>query len=283
MARWLKVFLILSIAFIVLMTALGCFLQRPSDSKILEEFAEAGLPAEIASFESGEYDISYIDVAVNKKLPTVLLIHGAPGTFYDYETLLKDSLLHAQVRLIAVDRPGYGHSNLGKTCPSLEEVSQHLAPLLDLDESGEGTIIVGHSYGGPIAARMAADFPSKVSGLVLAAAAVDADNEKLFWFNKPLEWTGLKYLLPRALRVAQEEKVHHQSQLVLLQPSWEKITVPVGIIHGIEDKIVPIENAYFAERVLKDNEVRTVFDAEMSHMIPWESPIALRNMIINLL
>jgi len=277
-------FLLLLILFFPLsLLVVGCFLTRPSDRKILADFEKLSQSAEIRYYDKGDYRISYIDVAAQENLPLVLLIHGAPGTFYDFKTILQDSLLQTKARLIAVDRPGYGKSSAGKTCEELEQVCDLLLPLLDLDKSGKGVVLVGHSYGGPIAARLAANYSEKVRGLVLAAAAVDPSNEKAFWFNKPLEKLGLKYLMPGPLRVANDEKVSHVEQLQLLRPLWKSIQAPVCIIHGTKDNIVSVENAYFAEASLQHTEVSTLYSEDMSHMIPWQSSEELKSMIISLL
>ena len=63
---------------------------------------------------------------------------------------------------VAVDRLGYGESRPKKAVVSFEEQAAAIAPLLE-ERRGHWPVVVGHSLGGPIAARLAADNPGKVS------------------------------------------------------------------------------------------------------------------------
>jgi pimeloyl-ACP methyl ester carboxylesterase len=61
---------------------------------------------------------------------------------------------------------------------SLRMQSACLAPLLRLGKSAKKPILVGHSLGGPVAARLAMDYPDEVGGLILVAPSIDPELEK---------------------------------------------------------------------------------------------------------
>lgn len=95
--------------------------------------------------------------------PSVLLLHGQPGSAQDWAPL--ESALAGRVRTIAIDRPGWD----GRSPP--EDLAGNVrAAVAALDAAGaERAIVVGHSLGGAIAAWLAAEHPDRVNGLVLAA------------------------------------------------------------------------------------------------------------------
>jgi pimeloyl-ACP methyl ester carboxylesterase len=152
--------------------------------------------------------------------------------------------------------------------------------MLGENRSGQGAILVGHSMGGPVAARVAMDFPDRVSGLVLLSSSVDPDLEETKWFQIPAEWLLLKWLVPRDLKVCNEEILALRGELNKLRPEWEKLDVPVAVVHGELDDLVPVGNVDFLKRHLKSS---SLVDLEilpgMNHFVPWERSDAVLNAI----
>jgi pimeloyl-ACP methyl ester carboxylesterase len=100
--------------------------------------------------------------------PPMLLVHGCPATHTLWRPLVPELARHRTV--IAVDLPGFGAS------PAPEDRAE-LAPtrlarlLLDLAsrQGIERFDLVGHSFGGAIAATTAAEAPGRVASLVMLA------------------------------------------------------------------------------------------------------------------
>ncbi len=99
--------------------------------------------------------------------PTVVLLHGNAVTLRDFEASgLLDELASTH-RVIAFDRPGFGHSSRPRDrlwTPSAQ------ADLLAaaLRQLGAGSaFVVGHSMGTMVAAAMALNHPATVRGLAL--------------------------------------------------------------------------------------------------------------------
>jgi pimeloyl-ACP methyl ester carboxylesterase len=102
-------------------------------------------------------------------LPTVLLLHGQPGSALDWQGVL--AALGQGVTALAFDRPGWDGRRGARDLQGNAE-----AALEVLDAHGvDRALIVGHSLGGAIAAWLAARYPRRVSALVLAAPAANTD------------------------------------------------------------------------------------------------------------
>ncbi|EJL27322.1 putative hydrolase or acyltransferase of alpha/beta superfamily [Caulobacter sp. AP07] len=95
----------------------------------------------------------------------VLFLHGAGLTrrwFPFYEALSK----HGD--LIAPEHPGFGESDLPDSLTDFTDMAVHYADLLKALDL-EAVHLVGHSYGGWIAAEFAALYPEKIKSLTLIA------------------------------------------------------------------------------------------------------------------
>lgn len=102
--------------------------------------------------------------------PTAFLIHGLGGSGAQWRKQI--SLLDPHFNLIIPDLLGHGQSEKPKpnhTNPySFIEFSQDLECIFE-KFSGTENIIMGHSYGGPLAALLAFNHQSKVKQLTLVA------------------------------------------------------------------------------------------------------------------
>lgn len=82
----------------------------------------------------------------------IVLIHGTPGSIEDMCPLFDSLAQHHHV--IAYDRPGHGYSSDYNIKRNLEHNTLLAAALIDHYQL-DSTIVIGHSYGGVIAANLA--------------------------------------------------------------------------------------------------------------------------------
>jgi len=245
-----------------------CAFRESPKKQIAALKASTTITPTVTSYEIGKQRINYTHIG-DTTLPLVLLVHGSPGSSSAYLDYMQDSNLLKKVQLVAVDRPGFGYSNLGKAQRSLALQANAFLPILEKYRTSK-TILVGHSFGGPVIARMAMDFPSLVDGLVIVAGSIDPDLEPNEWWRKPLNWRILRWLLPKALRVCNQEILPLEGELRKMLPLWEKIRVPVTVIQGEADNLVPKGNADFAQKMLVNSEkVKIEIIAGGNHFILW--------------
>jgi pimeloyl-ACP methyl ester carboxylesterase len=267
---------------IVLAAALpvGCAVFAPS-------FAPTDPGAALAARGIGEVTVEGpagpVRAVVTAPRPrTVLFVHGTPGTWEAFRGYLADSELSGRARLIAVDRPGFGRSGRGRAVGSLETQAGALAAVLEATASSPA-VVVGHSLGGPIAARLAADRPELVAGLVLVAPSIDPALERWRWYNVAASWRVVQWLLPVDWVTSNRELAPLAAELERLRPLWSRIEVPVVVVQGGRDELVPAANADFAERVLPADRLEVRRHSEDGHFILWQRPETVREPILRLL
>jgi pimeloyl-ACP methyl ester carboxylesterase len=98
----------------------------------------------------------------------VVLVHGLGGAASNWIELAP--LLARTTRVIAPELPGHGGSSPLAAAPNLNPFADRVAGVLER-ESVTGATVVGHSFGGSIALRLAMRHPRLVGSVVLAGAA----------------------------------------------------------------------------------------------------------------
>ena len=98
----------------------------------------------------------------------IVFIHGLAGCWQNW----LENMPHfaRDRRVIAVDLPGFGHSEMPAETISISGYGRTVEAILD-DLGAEGAEIVGNSMGGFIGAEVAIQFPERVKRLVLVSAA----------------------------------------------------------------------------------------------------------------
>jgi pimeloyl-ACP methyl ester carboxylesterase len=223
---------------------------RMDDKELTEWFKARHVTPHIEYYEARGRKVRYVSVGDNPEA-TVLFIHGAPSSMSYWKAYLADSVLLSRATMYAVDRPGYGYSGLADPMPDISAQAAVIKVILDsLHRVHRPVIVVGVSYGSPIAARLTMDYPELVDGLILMAPPLGPGREKYFWFTYPVESPLVHWVVPRMLQTANREKVYHKEELKKMLPLWGRIHVPVMYLQGQEDGLVDTSNARFAQEHL---------------------------------
>lgn len=166
--------------------------------------AERLVPATGKFLEVDGNRIHYVETGEGRP---IVFLHGLGAQLHHFRHTLFASF-GPGYRLIALDRPGSGHSVRAKGAtgrlPEQAEVVRRVIEALGL----ERPVVVGHSLGGAIALTLAVEHPETISGIALLAplthmeAEIRKDFSSLYIRSPVLRWiiahtvampSGLKY------------------------------------------------------------------------------------------
>ena len=206
----------------------------------------------------------------------VIMVHGTPGS----ATVWADYLLSPPpgIELLALDRPGFGNSGPVDAVTRLADQAAAVSALIPPD--ARPVVLLGHSLGGAVVARVAADHPERVGALVLIAASLDPALETIHPMQRVGAWPPIRALLPRAIRNANAELMALKPELQALDDMLPRITAKVVVVHGTDDDLVPVANVPFMQARLRGARcVEVVMLEGRNHFLPWNSEAAVRDAI----
>jgi len=160
--RLLRIFsiIILAILVIILVAVVGLFIYEPSPAEGFA-FSSAGKTIQLSDGRT----LAYLDSGDPEGRP-VFYFHGGPGS--RLEGLFYDELnQQLGIRMIALDRPGYGLSDFqdDRTYLDWPDDVGELADQLGIDRFA----VLGWSSGGPYAVVVAHEMPQRVTVAVIVA------------------------------------------------------------------------------------------------------------------
>ncbi len=255
--------------FVCLVTTLHAF---PGLFAKFDDPARLGLPVHVIS--TNGYTIRWAEktAATNNGFDLVF-VHGSPGGAGVWATQFNAPFPNAN--LFAYDRPGFGKSKPARAQPHLQEQVDALMTLLTCVTTNR-VLLVGHSYGSPIALLAALEHPDKIGGALLIGGDVDPAQEKPWWVQYIFGWRATSWLLPHALRQCNREMLTVRADLIKMQKLLPNVAVPVVMLHGDHDPLVPVANVAWLERQLaasgKTNLFAKIILPDVNHFIPWEHP-----------
>lgn len=210
----------------------------------------------------------------------VIFVHGTPGDALAARAYLERPI--EGFECVALDRPGFGETLPAGAVVSFEEQARAIEPLL-VERDGKWPILVGHSLGGPIVARVAADYPDRVGGVLILAGSLDPDLECPRWFNYAAETVVVRGLLGRPLVTSNTEIMAAGRETRELERVLNRVRCPVSVIHGSEDGLVPVGNVWYIREKLGHvpSLETTVLEGE-GHFIPWTREALVRDRILRL-
>lgn len=234
------------------------------------QMRESGIVRTTRDIEIAHGDTLAVSALVREgEGPPVVYVHGTPGNGASFASYLRDPV--GGSTSIAIDRPGFAGSSPERVVTSYE--SQARAVLAWCDEP---SVLVGHSLGGPIVARAAADAPDRVAAIVIIAGALDPDLEEPRWYNR-LADGALGGLLPRSMRNSNDEIMDAPGEARALADVLDRVTCPVVILHGARDGLVPVANVEFMERAFVNSPaVESTLLGRGGHPLVWSHEEACR-------
>lgn len=276
-----KLLLIVSGFVLIWVLLAQCFIMRNrlSDSRALNIFESKKVPLSIFDSTINGRHLHYA-VSGNPDLPTLVFIHGSPGSWMNYMKFMYDSSLRKKYRIISVDRPGFGYSDFGKAM-HLENQSKLILQILKPLKSKQPMILCGHSMGGPVVVKLAAMDTSLFSKIIIVAGSIDVSQEKNETWRKVMNIRPFYWLLPGAFGPSNTELLYLKKDLIHLKEDFARVKCDVQFIHGDRDTWVPIENVAYGVKMLSN--ARTISSDTIKgadHQIPWKNRAEFTNLLL---
>lgn len=168
----------------------------------------------------GGYRINAVHLPgpANADLPPLVFIHGASGNLQDQMEAFAEPL-KGRAEMLFVDRPGHGYSERGgpeNAFPSgqADAISKLMEAL-----SIERAIIVGHSFGGAIAAAFAVRHPRKTTGLLFLAPATHPWPGGVDWYYTLAATPAIGWLFAHTLVIPAGLRRLEQGTLNVFSPN----------------------------------------------------------------
>ena len=223
-----------------------------------------------AALPSGE-SVAYLTDAHDTGVPgRVVLIHGSPADASSWSKLLKQERHALPADVVVIDRLGFGNSTPGVQGSLAAQAAAAAAFLEPID--GSRPILVGHSYGGPVALRAAVDYPDRIGGIVLVAGACDAYMNDSQGLRRAID--AISLIVPEAWEVSNAELLALTDENRAMESLLSQVTCPVVILHGTWDPVCPHEStvAYLQDRLVNAAEVRVVSLERTGHNLHLSHP-----------
>ncbi len=284
MKKWLRRSLRVLVVLFLLLLVLAQFLMyfRTSDKDAAAEFTQLGIPFKPVYLPVIGRAMHYV-VAGRDTMPTIVFIHGSPGSWDAFEKYLQDKDLLQHYRLVSVDRPGFGYSDFGKAL-SFKDQGALLSAVLHSVSTGKPMALVGHSLGGPMVIKLAAENPElPIKNIVVLAGSVDPAQEEPETWRHVLNIIPLRYLIPGAMRPSNTELLMFKKDVFDLANDFPKVTCNVILMHGDSDQLVPPPNALFSQSHLTHaKNVQLIWLKGENHFIPWTKFEAIKRQLLEL-
>jgi pimeloyl-ACP methyl ester carboxylesterase len=166
----------------------------------------------------------------------VVIITGTPSWSEYWAPTI--AALPASREMIVADRPGFRTSEPEGAVRDLAKQADALAAMLET-HPGERVLLVGQSFGAPVATLMAQRYPDRVHALVLVSPYFGDRGPTA----QRMIGTGRLFhgILPRDMRNSITEVVAQTDQLPAVWTALRGLQQSIVFIHGDDDTFVPLD------------------------------------------
>lgn len=199
--------------------------------------------------------------------------------------------LAARHLVAAVDLVGFGQNRRFLGPPAVLPPFQEVTALLSrwLATFGERVHLVGHSMGGQIAIRLAAERPDLVRSLTLVNAAgipfrLDPRPHIRSLPKPPYGGVSIaRVLLPDFLRAGPASVAVAGTRVILgdMRALMQRLRVPTLLIWGENDPLVPLKYGVAMQREIVNS--RLVVLPRAAHVAMWDAPAAFNEEVLRFL
>ena len=266
-------------SFLLLLVFYGLFytMTAPkSDEKVLEAFEELGETPVITRQKFKGFEYRKVAIVKDTNLPSLVFVHGTIGSVLDFKRYMTDSSLLRRTNMLVYDRIGYNYKDKNDVQESISFEVDMLEDMIK-DLNPEKTILVGYSYGGPIALAS----KKKYKKIILFAPAVYAKVEPMPAMINVYKWQLTRWLVPPIWKQASKEKISHQKDLEKFEDSWTENPSEVLCVHGDADWIVPFANSKFLQNIFPEEQLTLQTISGAGHDLIWSEFAKLKRLLLN--
>lgn len=281
----MKKFLSFTVLFVLILLSLSsCFLVNRyvyTDKELAEHYRDKSVKPDFRTTRYLDRNVHYAVLSKSDTLPLLVMVHGAPGAWYGYLNLTDDSTLQQHFKIVSVDRLGYGKSGYGKEELSIKTQAMAIRKVIEAENtSNKKVYLLGRSYGAPIAAWVAINYPSDVEKLVMASPVIDPQKEKFYWFSNIGNSKIVQSMLPHFLNVATREKFSHQEEMKRMVPKWKNLCTPTYVLVGEKDNIADTANFTFARKNITQCPAVFMKLKNTGHQITHQRPELIKDLLL---
>jgi len=235
-------------------------------------------------------------------MSTILILHGWGSCARNWQRV-KEELEKKDRKVYLPDLPGFGENTILEKSWSIDDYFNWVKEYCEKNKLSR-FFLLGHSFGGGLAVKLAVDCPEKIQGLVLVAPKIRRQKTFRYYLGLVLTKTGevvfsiplLSSLRPFARKVLYHligtrdyYKLTLRDSLYLKETFklivkmdvtdlLAKIKAPVLIIWGDKDRLTPVKDAYLAHRKIENSRLEIIKDGK--HGLNLEMPEALAEKIL---
>ncbi len=221
----------------------------------------------------------------------ILILHGWNLSGSKYAPLVSE-LKNLGCAVYAPDLPGFGSSSLPENPMTLGDYADFILSYIESYKLKQ-VVIIGHSFGGRVALKLAADHPDLVKALILTGVPGYRSERRglrkyievctrilgvlsyippIYFVRKPIR--DIYYKIIGVKEFASATGVMKQTFKSIvsesLVPYMKQISIPTLLLWGANDTMVPRAVAYRMASVIKDCTYSDIIDAE--HSVPYKFP-----------
>lgn len=211
------------------------------------------------------------------KNQALVILHGWQSSGKAWEQV-QQRIQAAGIKVVVLDLPGFKKENQLNRAWNLNDYVKWFDDFVN-KEIGEPFFLLGHSFGGRMSIKYAAENSKKLKGMILVSAAGVTKRPKLkilvfgliskignlvfsFSFLKKMEPLARKVLYKligaRDYRLLRTERMKETFRNIInedLSNLLYKIETPSLMIWGNKDKMTPLKDAYFLKKKISNSKL----------------------------
>ena len=230
---------------------------------------------------------------------SLLILHGW-GSNSERWQRVKELLEKKGIEVLVLDLPGFGKTLSPQKAWSRDDYINWIFQKVK-ERNWQKFNLLGHSFGGGLAVKIAATFPERIEKLILLSPAIiqrKSIKTYLFYYisylgKKVFSLPGFKILYPLAEKLIYKlagtkdyyvadgimketmKKIGKEEPLEMI---LEKIKIPTLILWGKKDDVLPVKDAYYIKEKIKGSELKIIPKAR--HSPHREAPEELAEIIV---